>query len=242
MKPLLVVKTGTTLPELRERRGDYEQWIEAGLELESTRLEIASVYLGDALPAPSRVGGVVVTGSSAMVSEREPWSEAAAVWLVTAVEADVPLLGICYGHQLLAHALGGSVGPNPRGREIGSVEIDLARAAGDALLGDVGARCVFNVTHVESVLELPPGVTRLASNAAEPNHAFRLRGGNRRAWGIQFHPEFDGEVIRGYIDSRRALLAEEGLDPDRLSACAQDTPEGPALLRRFGRMVEAGRS
>jgi len=238
MKPLLVVKTGTTLPELRERRGDYEQWFEEGLALERVPLEVVDVYQGDALPQPDRVAGIVITGSSAMVSDREPWSERAAAWLPSAVSADVPILGVCYGHQLLAHALGGEVGANPRGREIGTVEVDLSASAGDPLLGGIGPRCLFNATHVESVLRLPPRSIRLASNAADPNHAFALAGTPRRVWGVQFHPEFDDDVIRAYLHARRPLLAEEGLDTDALLAETRATPAGAAVLGRFARLVE----
>ena len=71
-----------------------------------------------------------------MVSEREPWSERAAEWLREVAQRGIPLLGICYGHQLLAHALGGRVGANPQGREIGTVEVGLYK-------GNIFRRCLF---------------------------------------------------------------------------------------------------
>jgi len=238
-RPLLIVKVGTTLPELRERRGDYERWFEAGLGLERTPLEICSVFQGETLPHPDQLAGVLITGSSAFVSSREDWSERTAAWLPGAVMAGIPVLGVCYGHQLLAHALGGEVGRNPRGREIGTIEVDLSAAQDDPLLGGLGEHCRFNATHVESVLRLPAGTEVLASNELDPHHAYRLTGPGRRAWGCQFHPEFDDDVIRGYLEGRRAILAEEGLDPDALLAGAEATPAGTAVLRRFGAMVEA---
>lgn len=240
MKPLLVVKTGSAVPAVRERRGDFEEWIEAGLALTETPVETASIFEGDALPEPETLAAVVITGSSAMVSEREAWSEACAAWLPGVVDSGVPTLGICYGHQLLAHGLGGEVGPNPNGREIGMVEVDLevARELEDPLLGGFSARERFHATHVESVLALPSGATRLASNAADPNHAFRIGGASSVVWGVQFHPEFDADVMRGYLDARRDVLAGEAIDADARIAETRETPAGSALLKRFGAIVE----
>ena len=76
---------------------------------------------GDTLPPPAQISGAVVTGSHAMVSHREPWSEATGAWLAQLVAHGTPLLGICFGHQLLAHALGGEAGNHPGGPEIGTV-------------------------------------------------------------------------------------------------------------------------
>ncbi len=237
MRPLWIVKTGSTLPEIAARRGDFEDWIVAGLGLPADACPVADVAAGESLPEPDAAAGVVVTGSSAMVSHREPWSEGAARWLAGAVEAGTPVLGICYGHQLLAHALGAQVGPNPRGREIGSVEVVREPAESDEsdpLLSVLPERAWLHATHVEAVLEPPPGARLLASTALDPHHAFVV---GERAWGVQCHPEFDADVMRGYLAGRRAVLLEEGLDPDALGAAVRETPHGEALLRRFAALV-----
>jgi GMP synthase (glutamine-hydrolysing) len=227
----IVLKTGRTLPELRERRGDYEDWIGDGLGLRRSELAVVSVFEGEEPPAPERVPAVVVTGSSAYVSEREPWSERAAGWLREAVLAGVPVLGICYGHQLLAHALGGRVARNPRGREMGTLQVSLLPTArGDPLLGGLPDPMTVQATHLESVVELPPGARLLAESAGDPHHVFAF--GNC-AWGVQFHPEFDAEVTRAYLAARRAILRAEGIDPAPLEAAVAESPCGPELLRRF---------
>jgi GMP synthase (glutamine-hydrolysing) len=234
---VVVVKTGSTLPDIRARRGDFESWIAKGMGFAGDALHVIDVAAGTALPRPDLPAGIVVTGSSAMVSAREPWSERTGAWLADAVGAGTPVLGICYGHQLLAHALGGRVARNPRGREIGTIALRLVPEAGrDALLGALPARTRAHTTHVESVIELPPRARRLAESDTDPNQAFAV---GARAWGVQFHPEFDADVMRGYLEGRRDALVAEGLDPDRLLDEVAETPESAFLLRRFAALIGA---
>ncbi len=235
MRPLLVVKTGSKLPSLFERSGDYEDWIRQGLDLQPEAVTVVRVYESETLPPPQGLAGIVVTGSSAMVSEREAWSERTAAWLATAVRAETPVLGICYGHQLLAHGLGGRVGMNPRGREIGSIDVEIVDAAHeDALFRGFEGPLRVQATHVESVLEIPPGARLLGSSAGDPHHAFAV---GATAWGVQFHPEFDAATVRHYIEARRQMIRDEGLDPDALKRGTRDTPDGGAILRRFAELL-----
>ncbi|MBW1844629.1 MAG: glutamine amidotransferase [Deltaproteobacteria bacterium] len=235
MDPILIVKTGTTLASLASECGDFEDWIRAGMDLDPSRVTVVSVFEGANLPNPKRFAGVVVTGSGAMVSHRESWSEQTAAWLRDAVERTTPVLGICYGHQLLAHALGGRVGPNPHGREIGTVRVQLTpEAADDALLAGFGGALLVHTTHSEAVLELPKPAVRLASSKADPNSAFSF---GTAAWGVQFHPEFDTHVMKRYIEERRELLVAEDIDADARLSEIEESPDGKAVLRRFRKLL-----
>ncbi len=231
MEPILIVKTGTTLASLAGECGDFEDWIRVGMGLDRNQVTVVSVFEGAGLPDPKSFAGVVVTGSGAMVSHRESWSERTAKWLRDAVERTIPALGICYGHQLLAHALGGRVGPNPRGREIGTVRVRLApEAADDALLAGFGGTLRVHTTHSESVLELPEPAVRLGSSQADPNSAFSF---GTSAWGVQFHPEFSAHAMTRYIEERRELLVAEGIDAEERLGGVEESPDGTAVLRRF---------
>lgn len=235
--PLLIIKTGTPPAPVIARRGLFEQWIVQRMQIEPADVHVVDVASGEALPAPEQLHGVVVTGSSAMVSHNEAWSVSTGRWLARARAAETPILGICYGHQLLAQALGGEVGPNPRGRQIGTVAVRLTdEAARDPLFEGLPRTIRMHTTHVEVALRLPRGAELLARTPRDPLHAFRL---GDACWGVQFHPEFDADVLRGYIDTRREALQAEGLDPEALSREASDTPHGALILRRFAEYCES---
>jgi len=235
--PLVIVKLGDTFEALRAQRGDFEHWIADGLDTHALPLLVVDPRRGDALPDPAEVSGAVVTGSHAMVSHREPWSETTAAWLAQLVARDTPVLGICYGHQLLAHALGGEAGDHPQGAEVGTVTVTLDDAAAtDQLLRGLPAQFPAHVVHWQSALRLPEGAVRLAGNDHEPVHAFRA---GAHAWGVQFHPEFDADVMRGYIDQLAGDLARAGTDPAALREHVVPTDAAAGLLGRFARIVEA---
>jgi GMP synthase (glutamine-hydrolysing) len=237
MKPILVVRTGTTVDGVRARRGDFPDLIAAAMKVDANALATVTVFEGEPLPDPREVRGIVVTGSSAMVTDRAPWSVECGRWLARAVDAETPILAICYGHQLLADALGGRVDKNPRGREIGTIRVELTPAGeADPILGATERVSSYQSTHVESVLELPPGAVHLARSAADPLQAFRVGS----ACCVQFHPEFDADVIRGYIAARADRLRSEGLDPDELAREATDTPSGSTILSRFRELCDSG--
>ena len=235
MDPLLIIKTGTTFASLAAERGDFEDWISAGMGLDRNQVTVIAVFEGEELPDPKNFAGVVVTGSSAMVSHRESWSESTAEWLRGAIQCTTPVLGICYGHQLLAHALGGRVGPNPRGRQIGTARVRLAgKLEDDALLAGFGGSLRAHTTHTEVVLELPDAAARLGSSQGDPNTALRF---GTAAWGVQFHPEFDAYVMKRYIEERRSLLLAENIDADAQLAAVEECPDGARLLRRFAKTL-----
>jgi GMP synthase (glutamine-hydrolysing) len=226
-----ILKLGSTYDHLREQCGDFEDWTAHALGLPRSALNVVDIRAGDPLPSASECHGVILTGSHAMVSHHEPWSEAVAAWLPGIVAAEVPLLGICYGHQLLAHAFGGEVGDHPEGKEIGTVDVALERSASDdPLFSRMPPRFRAHATHTQSVLRLPDAAVLLASNAFEPHHAFRI---GRRAWGVQFHPEYDVELMAAYIDGQAETLEATGRDLDAIHRTVAPTPEATELLRRF---------
>jgi GMP synthase (glutamine-hydrolysing) len=228
--PFLIIETGQPVASMR-RHGGFPHWIRVASGLPRDGAVVINVEAGDALPSREGFSGAIVSGSGAMVTDRLDWSEATAAWLAEAAAAGFPLFGICYGHQLLAHALGGEVGYNPAGREMGTIEIELLPGAKqDALFGPLPATMPVQLTHRQSVLRVPEGATVLARSSADACQAFRW---GEHVWGVQFHPEFSTTHMRGYIQARKIALQHEGLDPRAMLAAVNATPEGRRVLRRF---------
>src|SRR5690606_17102728 len=163
-----ILKLGDYPGESPARRGNYETWFPEMMGLAETEAWIFDPRRGDPFPPLGELAGIVVTGSASMVSARADWSVASEAYLARAHEERVAILGVCYCHQLLAEALGGKVGLNPRGREIGTIPIELTAAASDdPLFGEVAGRLEVQVTHSETILEPPRGAVVLARSAGD---------------------------------------------------------------------------
>ena len=144
--PFLIVETGQPVRSMR-RYGGFPHWIRVAAGLEADETVVANVERGDALPGREGFAGVIVSGSAAMVTDRADWSERSAEWLREAAHEGLPLLGICYGHQLLAHAMGGAVDDHPQGLEVGTVPICLdEQAQDDPLLGGLPVTLLLAVS------------------------------------------------------------------------------------------------
>jgi len=234
LKQIALIKTGGTIPQIKNHHGDFEDWFSEGMGV-SDLLQI-DVFKQQSLPAAESLSGIVITGSAAMVSAKQDWSERTAKWLAKAAKTGIPILGVCYGHQLLAQALGGRAGPNPAGRQIGTVNTQLYDLyTDDPLLRHLPKTFPSQTSHSEVVLELPPGARRLASSPFDNNFVIRFA---ENVWGVQFHPEFSVPVMSEYIRYRSDAIREEGLNPEQLLEKITDTREAKSVLRVFADMLK----
>ena len=126
MKPIAIFNNG---PIRRSERGfydacggDHDVLFATACGLPVERMLDIDVEHGDPLPDPAGIAGVILTGSTANITERRPWVEAEAAW-VRRNRGSVPMLGVCFGHQLLSHALGGHVDWTPSGPEYGTIDV-----------------------------------------------------------------------------------------------------------------------
>lgn len=152
------------------------------------------------LPPGYEYDGVVVTGSRSSVYWDESWIDETKAWVDGAIERELPCLGICWGHQLLASVLGGEVA-NMGVYEIGYNEIERT-TADSVLLDGIDDEFLAFTTHSDAVVDLPHGAVELARNEYS-NHAYRAD----HVFGVQFHPEYDQQSARD-LTMQKDLTAE----------------------------------
>ena len=172
------------------------------------------------LPDHFGFDGLVITGSRSSVYWDEEWIPPLIEWTAEAADRGLPILGVCYGHQVLAEALGGRVG-GMDDFEIGYNE--LSHRGDDELFADIDGEFTVFTTHGDAVVELPPGAELLAENEYGV-HAFR----DRHCWGVQFHPEYDLETAETVTEGKRERIGDDRVDevladisPERYDAACE---------------------
>jgi GMP synthase (glutamine-hydrolysing) len=223
----MLLQLGEAPDPVRAEHGCYSQWFERAWDGPLTTVDGRD---GKALPDPRGFAGVVISGSARSLVEPEAWMEVAAGFAEDAYRAGTPVLGVCFGHQLLGRVFGGKVVENPTGWEIGTCDVDLT--GDDPLLVGLPRRLRVNLTHRDMVdpATLPPAVKVLASSEQTAVQVLAV-GDHMR--GIQFHPEVTGAVARGYIEARRHLLP--GRNVEALVQSTVDCPDGLAVMQNFRR-------
>lgn len=207
--PLLVVQHEDDCPP-----GWFGEWLlDAGADLDVRR-----PYAGDTLPEDlSAHAGLLVLGGDmgAHDDAAYPWLSEVKALVRAAASDGTPTLGVCLGHQLAAVALGGDVVVNPRGQQVGVLDVGWTDAARtDPLMratAELPAGAPAAQWNNDVVTLLPEGATVLARAATGELQAARHA---HAVWGVQWHPEAGAEIIGGWIDADRDAAAERGVDLD----------------------------
>ena len=167
--------------------------------------------------APEDFDGYVLTGSASSVYDDVPWIAPAEDFVRAVVDRGIPVAGICFGHQLLAQALGGKVEKAPVGWGMGVHAYDLE-------LDDGPTTMRLQAMHQDQVVALPEGARVWARSEHCPIAGFTV---GDRVWTVQAHPEFSAPFAGALIDRRRPLVGDEWADA---AAATLDDPTDHELV------------
>lgn len=233
---LLLLQTGDPPPRAQTTYAD----------LFRSALEVEDLIVADARRQEFPQGawsGVVITGSASSTYADLPWVALAEDYLRQLAAREIPLYGVCFGHQLLAQTFGGRVERCPAGWELGTTRVELtALGRQDPLFSGFPASFAVQQSHADVVTRLPEGAEILAGNSHWGIQAYRL---GPRIWGTQFHPEFTPRVMAAAIERVSPLLGETDL-PQRpahepvaqwLTRSIEETPVAQSCLANFARLV-----
>lgn len=233
MKKLFIIKTGITFDNTKKLFGDFDKWIIEKIGETTLEIVVINMHTKYILPSINECAGVIITGSHSMVTNEEPWSVDLEKWIPTLVKNKIPLLGICYGHQLIAKSMNGVSSYNKNGTEIGTINISLSlEAKDDELFKNFPMKFKAHTIHSQSVEVLPLYAVRLAYNAFDKNHAYRI---GSTTWGVQFHPEYDENIMKSYINE---VSKTKDLEVETLLLKVEQTQEANFVIKRFAQIVQ----
>jgi len=184
--------------------------------------------------------GIFLSGSPHGAYEDIPFIHREHELIQKAAEMGIPMLGVCFGQQILASALCGRDQVFRREAcEVGYKHLDVTKAADDdEIAGELGAGFDMFVWHNDEVRGDHPDMTIIATTDDCPNHVFRYR--DLPIWGIQGHPEVTVEESRVWFEENRKDLEADGADVDELHRTASEASTAKTMLRRFAALVAKG--
>ncbi|MCA6297931.1 MAG: type 1 glutamine amidotransferase [Phenylobacterium sp.] len=229
---IAILETGAPPGDLAVRFGDYPDMFRRLLLQEGDRAETFDVAAGRLPADPSAFDACLVTGSSAGVYEPLPWIDPLKAFL-NAASARTALVGVCFGHQVMAEAFGGRVIQSPKGWGVG---LHRYTASGEGWLAGLDTLAVA-ASHQDQVVEAPEGARVVACSDFTPFGA--LCYPDRRAISIQLHPEFTPDYARALVEARRGSRYTDD-QADAALASYEDANDRLEVGRRLRRFIEAG--
>lgn len=235
---IAILETGVPPAGLDQTYGTYADMFARLLSRDGRTFRTFRTLDGDLPPRDADLKGVVITGSPAGVYEGDPWIVALIDWL-QALDTAVPVVGICFGHQVMAQAYGGHVEKSSKGWGVGLHQYDIqAQDVWHALLGkpadDKAIRVA--VTHQDQVVKKPEKAVVLAGSEFTPHGALYYT--DRKGLSFQCHPEFCEDFASDLLISRRGIRIDPALVDQALTTLK--TPSSRQdVLGAISRFLEA---
>ena len=207
---LTIIQTGEVPPALRPRFGPYpamfrRMFAEAGQHFE---YETVAVHEGAAFPDPATLEGIIVPGSAAGVYDTHPWLDPLRDFIRAAYAEAIPMLGVCFGHQIMADALGGDVRKSEKGWGLGRHVYEVASRP--AFLRTEAPALAIACSHQDQVIAPPAEAEVFLASEFTPNAGLVYRSG--AAISLQPHPEFEDDYTMALAELRRGKAPDDVIE------------------------------
>lgn len=217
---LTIIETGQVPVAIRERFPDYPEMFRRVIGHVDGAIDFDTVSLvkGDALPDPARLDAVLYTGSPAGVYDPEPWISPLKAFIRCAADAATPQVGICFGHQIMSEALGGTVVKSGKGWGVGLHTYEVVQCPDWSVMPCLPSLRVA-VSHQDQVVECPPSARVIARSEFTPFAGLDYQG--FPAISFQCHPEFEPDYAAALYDARRGVSLSEAEAETAISSLAE---------------------
>jgi len=223
-----VIETGRAPARLSEDFPRYPEMFKAllGAADDGLTFEVVQLVDGQGLPDPAQCEAVVITGSPAGVYDETPWMDPLRDFVRGAFAVKTPMVGVCFGHQIIADAMGGDVRKSEKGWGVGRHTYEVVKHR--PWMTSDKTTVSLAVSHQDQVITPPPGATTLA-RSAHTEHAI-IEYENAPVMSLQGHPEFGNAFVGELYAARRGRLPDALVDG---AIASLKQPEDNALVGRW---------
>lgn len=224
MARITIIETGLVPQEHRERHGSFPDMFARMIRAAdpTATVDVVSIPNGDTLPDPRKVEAILITGAAAGVYDELDWMAPLEDFVRKAYVNQTPMVGVCFGHQLIAQALGGSVRKSEKGWGIGRHVYQVLPENGVIDGETIAVPC----SHQDQVVEAPSDALTILSSEFTPHAGLLYANGTTLT--VQSHPEFDVEFAQVCCDLR------DGKAPDDVVLAARASLAQPLDNAKLG--------